>query len=123
MNKDLIIQLQSKQIQELKRQIVILMARVEELENNQKKNSSNSSKAPSSDIGKVQRTKSLRVGSGKEVGGQPGQKGHTLEISATPDSVEVHSVGKCTGCGKDISRLQTYDYEIRQECDIPPIRL
>jgi transposase len=130
LNKDLIIQLQQQQIQQLTAinkalllQVKLLTERVTELENNQKKNSSNSSKPPSTDIGKVPRTKSLRESSGKLPGGQVGHKGSTLEATATPDIIEVHRVETCSCCGKDISRLKSLDCERRQVFDIPPVRL
>jgi hypothetical protein len=72
LNKDLIIQLQQQQHTDLlqikseqARIIVNLQERIAELENNQKKNSSNSGKPPSSDIGKPKQTQSLRTSSGK----------------------------------------------------------
>jgi len=66
LDKDLIIQLQQQQITEQQKlipglqklndhkgtMILLLEARFADLENNQKKNSSNSSKPPSSDMGK-----------------------------------------------------------------------
>lgn len=104
-------------------QIKYLTNRVRELENNQKKNSGNSSKPPSTDIGKVMRTKSLRGASGKKPGGQPGHTGHTLESVSTPDLVEMYRVEKCSSCGKDISRLAASGYEARQVFDLPPMRL
>jgi uncharacterized coiled-coil protein SlyX len=84
-DKDLIIRLlqeqlgaQAKLITELRTMIKLLETQVETLQNNQKKDSSNSSKPPSSDIGKPQRTKSLRTKSDKKPGGQQGHKGDTL---------------------------------------------
>lgn len=89
LDKDLIIQLQQEQLRHQARliaeqnnmntlqsdmitlqneMIASLEARIEILENNQKKDSSNSSKPPSSDIGKPQRTQSLRTKSGKKPG-------------------------------------------------------
>jgi uncharacterized coiled-coil protein SlyX len=50
---------QKKLYETLLLQVKYLTDRVAELENNQKKNSGNSSNPPSTDIGKVARTKSL----------------------------------------------------------------
>jgi len=84
------------------------------------KNSSNSSKPPSTDI---VRTKSLRISTGKKAGGQKGHSGTTLQISETPDEVIVHKPGQCSGCGKDISGFGSLRYECRQVYDIPPVRM
>lgn len=84
------------------------------------KNSSNSSKPPSTDI---VRTKSLRISTGKKAGGQKGHSGTTLQISETPDKVVVHRALECSGCGKDISAIGSLRYERRQVYDIPPIKI
>ena len=142
--KDLIIQLQQEQLDQQKKIIAglsaiisnneniidklnalveLLKARVDELENNQKKDSSNSSKPPSSDISKPPRTQSLRMASGKKPGGQKGHTGDTLSFNATPDEVVVHTVKQCRCCGKSLRSIQSADYERRQVYDIPPIKM
>jgi transposase len=123
MNKDLIIQLQAQLLDEQKEMIKMLEARIEILENNQKKNSSNSSKPPSSDIGKVPRTQSLRTKSGKKPGGQHGHPGQTLTLSTTPDEVVIHTVKLCQCCGKSLQGKPVINYERRQVFDIPPIEM
>ncbi len=50
-----------------------------------KKDSGNSSLPPSGDIGK--KTRSLRQPSGRQVGGQKGHRGTTLEMTETPDRI------------------------------------
>src|SRR3954452_20869251 len=136
-DKDLIIQLQQEQLRQQAKLIAmqnsqisnqatmikLLEARVEVLENNQKKNSTNSSKPPSSDIGKAQRTQSLRTKSEKKPGGQHGHKGETLSFSALPDEVVIHTVKQCRCCGKSLSNIHAKDYERRQVFDIPPIEM
>jgi len=64
--------------------ILTLLARLEALESKVNKNSSNSSKPPSSD-GLAKKTSSLRESSGKAPGGQAGRKGSTLKQA--PESV------------------------------------
>lgn len=137
MDKDLIIQLQHEQlgvqgklivsqtaiIDKQNTMIKFLEDRIEILENNQKKDSSNSSKPPSSDIGKPRRTQSLRTASGKKPGGQQGHTGETLSFSASPDEVVVHTLKQCSCCGKSLCSTQSLDYERRQVYDIPPIKM
>ena len=75
--------------QEARHQAVVarLEARIGELEKRLGKNSSNSSKPPSSD-GLKRRTRSLRDNaSGRKPGGQPGHPGQRLNPSASPDEV------------------------------------
>jgi transposase len=130
MDKDLIIQLQQEQLRvqarliaEQNTMIKLLESRIVLLENNQKKDSSNSSKPPSSDIGKVQRTKSLRMQSGKKPGGQHGHPGHTLSFSSTPDQIIVHGAKQCDCCGKNLIGTPVLNYERRQVFDIPAIEM
>jgi transposase len=109
--------------EKLLEQVSYLTARVTELENNQKKNSGNSSKPPSTDIGKAKRTMSLRESSNKKPGGQPGHKGSTLEFRETPDLIIVHPIESCEHCGQDLRLQGAQGYESRQVFDLPPIKL
>ncbi len=72
-------------------QIKQLESRIQELEQRVNKNSSNSSKPPSSDgLSKPPRTTSLRdIGKNKS-GGQTGHKGETLNQTSTPDVIKRH---------------------------------
>ena len=137
MDKDLIIRLQQEQLVQQahfiegqrdiidKQEVMIklLEARIAALENNQKKDSTNSSKPPSSDMGRVQRTQSLRTKSGKKPGGQQGHSGHNLSFSATPDEVVIHGVKQCHQCGKSLPQSTMLDYACRQVFDIPPLKM
>lgn len=97
-------------------------ARLEKLENQQKKNSRNSSKPPSSD-GFGKRTKSLRQKSDRPSGGQKGHPGSTLEWSEAADAVVTHSVNECGQCGTSLLSLDAIDYDLRQVHELPPLRL
>lgn len=83
------------------------------------KNSSNSSKPPSSNI--VSLSRSLREKSVKLTGGQIGHEGKTLEFKAIPDFIEKHIPDFCTSCGQDISSNESFIQEKRQVVDIPPV--
>lgn len=67
---------------------IALHKRVETLEDRLNKNSSNSSKPPSTDQKK--KTKSLRTKTERKSGGQPGHKGHTLKQANEVDEVVKH---------------------------------
>jgi transposase len=85
------------------------------------KNSKNSSKPPSSDFPKQQKTQSLKEPSGKKRGGQSGHEGTTLKMVSTPDIIEDHFPSYCTCCGEDLSSEPGLFSGKRQVIDIPPI--
>lgn len=98
--------------------------RLNELENKLKKNSSNSSKPPSSDgLRKPPRTASLREKSGKKAGGQKGRKGTTLQFSENPDFVHVLTPDTCTNCHASLEEEFVEKIEKRQVFDIPAPKL
>src|SRR6266704_6937898 len=53
-------------------------------------NSRNSSRPPSTDRSETPKPKSLRKKSGRKSGGQPGHAGRTLQLSDTPQHIQIH---------------------------------
>lgn len=96
--------------------------RLDAIENQQKKDSRNSSKPPSGD-GFGKRTKSLRKKSERPSGGQKGHPGNTLEWREAVDDVILHAVSTCEGCGHSLVSAPVVDYECRQVHELPPLHL
>jgi transposase len=96
-----------------------LEAKVEGLQRQVGRNSTNSSKPPSSDGPKVERP--TRPGTGRKRGGQPGHEGSTRALVDDPDHVVVCKPSRCEGCGM---RLSGDDAEPtrHQVTDLPPVR-
>lgn len=82
----------------LNKNIEVLLAEIKELNEKLNKNSSNSSKPPSSDGLNKPKTKSLRQKSEKKPGGQKGHKGANLEIPEHVDNVIEHYPEECKLC-------------------------
>jgi transposase len=108
------------------RLIATLQARVAELERRLGKDSSNSSKPPSSDgLGKPTRTKrrAAERTEHRRPGKQPGAPGAHLAQVAEPDQVVEHVPHRCGGCGQDLDGAVVVGLEARQVFDLPPLRL
>ena len=95
-----------------------LETQVHELQTRIAKNSSNSSKPPSSD-GLKRKTKSQRGNSGKKPGGQPGHLGKGLSQVQNPDLVVTHTPTNCNDCGSNLEGVNGSCVEKRQVFDIP----
>lgn len=117
-----------KQIKELTDLVTKLIGHIEVLENElakyrTPKNSSNSSVPPSKDENRPNKTQSLRKSSGKKSGGQPGHKGHTLEMSTAPDHIVTYIPDFCNRCGDRLDHVEPILQLSRQEVDIPMPRI
>lgn len=89
----------SKTVTDLNNTIESLNETIRELKERLGKNSSNSSKPPSSDgLKKRTSSNSLREKSGKKQGGKKGHKGTNLSILSEPDKVERHIHSQCAVC-------------------------
>jgi len=107
----------------LQDQLAELSRRVQQLEDQVAKQSRNSSKPPSSDGLAKPKTRSLRRSKGRKPGGQAGHPGHTLEMKANPEHVEVHEMNQCPHCDRDLSLVAASDWKRRQVYDVPPMQI
>ena len=122
--RDLIEALQ-REIEVLRRENVALREENADLRRQLNKNSSNSSKPPSSDgLKKPPRIAgSLRGKSGKISGGQAGHKGGTLKRVARPDFITRHEAQACRHCRAGLTGAMAVGVEKRQVFDLPEPRL
>jgi transposase len=122
--RDLIGALQ-REVEVLRAENAALRQEVADLRRQLDKNSSNSSKPPSSDgLKKPPRIAgSLRGRSGKRSGGQAGHAGDTLKQIAKPDVVERHEAEACRHCLAGLTRAMVTGVEKRQVFDLPEPQL
>ncbi|WP_193786612.1 DUF6444 domain-containing protein, partial [Legionella worsleiensis] len=109
---------------ELEKVIQQQAARIAEMEKRLNKNSSNSSKPPSSDgLGKPPRTTSLRENGKHNSGGQKGHQGKTLKQIESPDIIKKHAVLTCSDCHSSLTSSPVIGIMKRQVFDIPPPKI
>lgn len=112
------------QIKALAKHLEMQAAAIKELQAKAAKDSSNSSKPPSSDgYSKKNRTTSQREKGQKPNGGQPGHEGTTLNQVETPDEVEVHDKECCGNCAVSLADVPVSKVEERQVFDIPAMKI
>jgi transposase len=112
-------------IAQLRSQVAVLGDRVAQLERQAGRDSSNSSKPPSSDSPYTKKPRkatdrSLWGRSGRKPGKQPGAPGVTLAQVADPDHTIVCAPATCTGCGGDLAGVAVGAEQTRQVFEVPP---
>ncbi len=104
-------------IEELRKELAKAYARIAELERRLGLNSSNSSKAPSSD-GLQKKTVSMREPTPEHFGGQIGHIGDTLRQVESPDVIVEHSREKCENCHAKLEKVPAIKVIKRQVYDV-----
>jgi transposase len=99
-----------------------LRARVEELERQARRDSSTSSRPPSSDspYKKKPRDRSLRERGKRPPGKQPGEPGTTMRLVDDPDERVEYSPACCRGCGAGLAGEPALYQRRHQVTDIAP---
>ena len=113
------------QLEAAQAQLAVLAGRVEELERRPGKDSSTSSRPPSSDspYKKKSRDRSLRGRSGRAPGKQPGAPSWTLRQSADPGKTVVCGPEVCGCCGADLADAEvtgTQKLQVFEAAPPPP---
>jgi transposase len=103
-------------------QIAALAAQVEEMRRRLDKDSSTSSRPPSSDspYTKKPRDRSLRGRSGRKPGKQPGAQSSTLKQSPDPDGTVFCGPAACGCCGHDLAGEPVLGVQKRQVFEASP---
>jgi transposase len=105
-------------VEALQQENQLLRSEIADLKSRLNKNSSNSSKPPSTD-GFKKVIKNNREKSDRKQGAQPGHKGTTLEMTATPDVVIKNKAEGVCSCGCNIADQPLIDMLRRQVVDLP----
>lgn len=98
-----------------------LRARIAELEATLRQNSRNSSRPPSSDMG---RRKGPKEKAGRTPGGQPGHAGSTREVVPPEkvDEVVDQDPETCANCGTPLEAAPRIDADVRQIVEMPEFK-
>ena len=96
-------------------------AEIKRLQDIISKDSSNSSKPPSTD-NKLTKEPNSKTGAKKKRGGQPGHKGRTLKMINNPDKVVILETTVCS-CGHNLNDVQSSKMIKRQSFDLPEIKM
>lgn len=106
---------------ELNGRVMQLVERVAELQARAGRDSSNSSKPPSSDPPYAKKAKrGMRGSSGRKPGKQPGAPGAALHQVDDPDEVVVCELANCPDCGRSLADAPVLGTARRQVFDPPP---
>ena len=88
------------------------------------KNSTNSSKPPSTDNGfKNSESNKNRSTKAKKRGGQKGSTTNNLKKVDTPDKIEILEIDNCKNCNHTLKDIDAHSISTKQEFDIPKIKM
>jgi transposase len=110
------------QVRELSAQVTVLQAQVEDLQRRVGRDSSTSSKPPSSDspFRKKSQDRSLRERGKRPPGKQPGEPGTTMRLVDDPDERLFFPPSACRGCGEGLDGEPASAQRRHQVTDVQP---
>ncbi|MGH3407969.1 MAG: IS66 family transposase [Streptosporangiaceae bacterium] len=110
------------QLEAAQARLAVLAEQIEDLRRRLGKDSSTSSKPPSSDspYKKKPRDRSLRGRSGRKPGRQPGAPSSTLKQSGDPDETVLCGPAACGCCGADLAGAEVTGVQKRQVFEAAP---
>jgi transposase len=110
------------QVQELSAQVTVLQAQVGDLQRQVSRDSSSSSKPPSSDspYKKKGRDRSSRERGKRRPGKQPGEPGTTMRLVDDPDERLFFPPAACRGCGEGLDAEPVAAQRRHQVTDVAP---
>jgi len=112
-------------VAELNEQVAVLVGKIADLEKLLGRNSSTSSKPPSTDPGSAKSARpenanrAARRALGRRQGKQPGAPGATLSQVPGPDVVVTHQPLRCRGCERALDDAEVVGTSARQVFDVP----
>ena len=110
------------ELAQLKEELAQARTEIKRLQDIIDKDSSNSSKPPSTDNKFTRPTRKNKKVSNKNRGGQKGHSGHTLKMVDHPDKVVILETPACS-CGQHLGDLKPSKVIIRQVFDLPEIKM
>jgi transposase len=117
-----VIAMLTAQVQELSAQVTVLQAQVEDLQRRAGRDSSTSSRPPSSDspYKKKGRDRSARERGKRPPGKQPGEPGTTMKLVDDPDERLFFPPAGCRGCGEGLAGEPVSAQRRHQVTDVQP---
>ena len=109
-------------ISQLEEDLIKANAEIKRLKEMIDKDSSNSSKPPSTDNKLSKKPQSKKRNNKRKRGGQSGHSGRTLKMTEHPDKVVVLQVDTCS-CGENLDSVDSSKVVERQSFDLPEIRM
>jgi transposase len=112
-----------RRVEELERRNAKLEARIAELEALLRRDSSNSSRPPSSDSPRQRAERPSPPPSGRKPGGQPGHEAHLRKLLPAERVTrrERHDPRRCRRCGASLGRGEALEPVVHQVVEIPRI--
>ncbi|CAA6809180.1 MAG: Transposase [uncultured Sulfurovum sp.] len=111
------------ELEELREENRLLKEEIKRLKENGNKDSTNSSKPPSTDNGFKEKEAKNDKSTSKKRGGQKGRTSNNLKKSDNPDVIEILESFTCSKCHHNLLDVKVKSISKKQVFDIPPVKM